>query len=201
MAENILNENLEEVIETPVEETTEETVVDETTVDDELIDKEMMVMPEEEPVDEEMMVVPEEMPPQRVNPFCVVSKKTFGEYDVRDIQTNGAWGANPYGDDYAVVPDDMVPAIMETRGFCDIELNEDGTEIVSFTALEIPEIPVPEPEPTVEDRVTELEATNAVLEEQIAVTELTMIENYEAQEEINAQTENALIEIYEMMEG
>lgn len=41
----------------------------------------------------------------------------------------------------------------------------------------------------------------ATLEEQLADTELTMIENYEAQEEINAQTENALIEIYEMMEG
>lgn len=38
------------------------------------------------------------------------------------------------------------------------------------------------------------------LEEEVAITELTMIENYEAQEEINAQTENALIEIYEMME-
>lgn len=38
------------------------------------------------------------------------------------------------------------------------------------------------------------------LENEVAITELTMIENYEAQEEINAQTENALIEIYEMME-
>ena len=43
------------------------------------------------------------------------------------------------------------------------------------------------------DRIVELE-------EEVAITELTMIENYEAQEEINAQTENALIEIYEMME-
>lgn len=39
-----------------------------------------------------------------------------------------------------------------------------------------------------------------VLKEQLVNTELTMIENYEAQEEINAQTESALIEIYEMME-
>ena len=43
------------------------------------------------------------------------------------------------------------------------------------------------------DRIVELE-------EEVAITELTMIENYEAQEEINAQTEIALIEIYEMME-
>ena len=78
----------------------------------------------------------------RVNPFCVISKNTFGEYAVRDIQTNSAWGANPYGDAYAVVPDEMVPAIQETRGFVDIVLNEDGTEVIEFTAREIPEIPV-----------------------------------------------------------
>jgi hypothetical protein len=91
-----------------------------------------------------------EMPPQRVNPFCVISKNTFGEYEVRDIQTNSAWGANPY-EDYAVVPDEMVTEIMETKGFCDIVLNEDGTEVVEFTAREIPNIPVAEAEPTTED--------------------------------------------------
>ena len=73
-----------------------------------------------------------ELPPQRVNPFCVISKNTFGDYNVRDIQTNSAWEANPY-EDYAVVPDDMVTEIMETRGFCDIVLNEDGTEVVVYT--------------------------------------------------------------------
>ena len=58
------------------------------------------------------------------------------------------------------------------------------------------ELPIPEHphEPTAEERIAELE-------ENLAITELTMIENYEAQEEINSQTENALIEIYEMMEG
>lgn len=145
---------------------------------------------EEIPVEETFPV--EELLPQRVNSFCVISKNTFGEHNVRDIQTNSAWGANPY-EDYAVVPDDMVTDIMETRGFCDIVLNEDETEIVEFTAREIPEIPEPPHEPTAEDRIAELE-------ENLAITELTMIENYEAQEEINSQTENALIEIYEMME-
>lgn len=57
------------------------------------------------------------------------------------------------------------------------------------------------PPKTDAERIAELEAQNITLGEQIANTELTMIENYEAQEEINAQTENALIEIYEMMEG
>ena len=98
--------------------------------------------------------------PQRVNPFCVISKDTFGEYAVRDIQTNSAWGSNPY-EDYAVVPDDMVEAILETRGFVDILLSADETEVVEFTAREIPEIPTPEPKPTLEERVTTLEETVA----------------------------------------
>lgn len=103
--------------------------------------------------------------PQRVNPYCVISKATFGEYAVRDIQTNSGWSENPYGDTYAVVPDDMVQAILETRGFCDISLNEDGTEVVSFTAMEIPEIPTPEPEPTEEQkRIAELETKLAETE-------------------------------------
>jgi len=101
--------------------------------------------------------------PQRVNDFCVISKDTFGEHEVRDIQTNSAWGSNPYGDAFAVVPDDMVTAIQETRGFCDITLNEDGTEIVGFTAREIPDIPEPTPEPTAEERLKALEEENALL--------------------------------------
>lgn len=80
---------------------------------------------------------------ERINPFCVVSVETFGEYAVHDIQTNTAWASNPYETGYAVVPDEMVEGIMETRGFCDITLNEDGTEVISFTAREIPVIPEP----------------------------------------------------------
>lgn len=89
--------------------------------------------------------------PTRKNPFCVISKATYGDYAVRDIQTNSAWSGNPYGSDYAVVPDDLVEGILATNGFCDIVLNEDGTEVVSFTALEIPEIPEQEPEPSTEE--------------------------------------------------
>ena len=102
--------------------------------------------------------------PQRVNPFCVISKSVYGEYAVHDIQTNSAWSENPYKD-YAVVPDEMVLAIQETRGFCDIELNEDGTEVVEFTAREIPSIPEAPHEPTSEERIAELEAQNTMLME------------------------------------
>ena len=61
---------------------------------------------------------------RRVNPFCVISKNTYNEHSLRDIQTNSAWEINPYGDKYAVVPDDMVQDIIKTKGYCDIELNE-----------------------------------------------------------------------------
>lgn len=80
----------------------------------------------------------------RKNPLCVISKNTFGEYEIHSIQTNSGWSKNPYGEEYAIVPDDMVEDIKATKGFCDIVLNDDGTEVVSFTAREIPEIPEPE---------------------------------------------------------
>ena len=98
--------------------------------------------------------------PQRVNSFCVISKSVVEvedingkKHDLHMIETNSSWGSNPYGEDYAVVPDEMVLAIQETRGFCDIELNEDGTEVVGFTPREIPEIKPPKEsaEPTAND--------------------------------------------------
>ena len=117
--------------------------------------EEVVETPTEEAVEDVVEI------PQRVNPFCVISKNTYGQYNVRDIQTNSSWSTNPYGEDFAVVPDDMVLAIQETGGFCDIELNDDGTEVVEFTALEIPEIPQEDPKPTLEDRVNALEETIA----------------------------------------
>ncbi len=92
-------------------------------------------------------------PTPRKNFFCVISKATFGEYNVHDIQMNSAWSSNPYGEDYAVVPDDMVESIMETGGFCDIELSEDGTRVTAFTPVSKPVIPEPEAAPTQLDRV------------------------------------------------
>ena len=87
----------------------------------------------------------------RKNPLTVISKSTHGSYNGRSIQSSSAWTSNPYGSEYAIVPDDMVEAIFETRGFCDIELNADGTEVVAFIAREIPTIEPPKPEPTAED--------------------------------------------------
>lgn len=106
---------------------------------------------------------------ERINPFCVISKNCFGEYAIRDIQTNSSWGENPYGEVYAVVPDEMVQDILETKGFCDIELNEEGTEVVSFTTREFAEIPLPERQPTTKERLSALE--KAMLEQIGVVTE------------------------------
>ena len=83
----------------------------------------------------------------RKNDFCIVCK-TPNENGWYDILTNSAWSANPYGDTFAIVPDEMVEAIKETCGYCNIELNEDGTEVVSFTAREIPQLPEPEELPS-----------------------------------------------------
>lgn len=104
------------------------------------------------------------MSEERKNHFCVISIDVFGEYAVHDIQTNSSWTKNPYETGYAIVPDDMVEAIMETRGFCDIELNEDGTEVVRFTAREIPVIPEPEPEPVSGDSEVWAEMAQAINE-------------------------------------
>lgn len=131
---------------------------------------------------EEVTETPIDEIPQRVNPFCVISKNTFGQYSVRDIQSNSGWGENPYGESYAVVPDDMVQAIMETGGFCDIVLNEDETEVVEFSAREIPEIPTEEPGPTEEQkRIAELE--EAVMASEQAITDLDL-QDIETQQEL-----------------
>jgi len=98
----------------------------------------------EETMSEENM--PEEIV-TRKNPFCVISKEANSN-GWHDLQTNSAWSSNPYGDTFAVVPDDMVEAIKETYGYCDITLNEDGTEVVSFVKKAIPVFPESTPEPT-----------------------------------------------------
>ena len=101
----------------------------------------------------------EEMLNERKNHFCVISVATcdLNGYKYHLIETSSSWNKNPYETGYAVVPDDMVEAIMETRGFCDIVLNEEGTEVVSFVPREIPDIPVPVPEPTGDDVWAELD--------------------------------------------
>lgn len=103
----------------------------------------------------------------RINPITVISKVGYGDYNIHDIQSNTAWAANPYGDAYAIVPDEMVPGVMETHGFINPVFNEDGTELVSYTALDIPEIPKDEVPPSDGARISALEEENALLKAQI----------------------------------
>ena len=55
-------------------------------------------------------------------------------------------------DGYIAVPSEFEETVFGCIGFCDIELNEAGTEIVNVTALEVPE-PEPIEEPTVWDEL------------------------------------------------
>lgn len=70
----------------------------------------------------------------------VISKSTFGDYHVRDIQYNANWDCCPYFD-YALIPDNLVDGILATQGYCDITLNSDGTIVESFVARSIPSVP------------------------------------------------------------
>lgn len=83
----------------------------------------------------------------RKNPFCVISKEANSN-GWHDLQINSAWSSNPYGDAFAVVPDELVESIMETYGYCTLTLNEDETEVISFVKTAIPVIEAPTPEPT-----------------------------------------------------
>ena len=103
---------------------------------------------------------------EKQNLFCVISKETYGEHGLHDIQTNSGWSANPYGDEYAVVPDAMVNAILETGGYCDVTFTADGKEVASFVAREKPEpepIPEPEPEPEIENEPSAEELMDILL--------------------------------------
>ena len=70
----------------------------------------------------------------------VISKATFGDYGVRDIQCNVNWDCCPYSE-YALIPDSLVDGILATKGYCDITLNSAGTAVESFTAKAIPDVP------------------------------------------------------------
>ena len=91
----------------------------------------------------------------RKNPFCVI-KIEVNENGWHDLQTNSSWTSNPYGTEFVEVEDELVPSIMETNGYCNITLNEEGTKCISFVTTEKPIVPEPEPEPEYEPTAEEL---------------------------------------------
>ena len=114
------------------------------------------------------------------NPLCVISKRA-NENGWRDMQLNSAWIVNPDVNNYAIVPDEMVEAIKETYGYCDIVLSKDGTEVVSFTATEIPVITEPEAEPSEDElqwqAITDLEIAQMEYEQALTDLEIEVLSN------------------------
>lgn len=98
-------------------------------------------------------------------------------------------------DGWAVLPSEINTANFP---FGDVEVDASTPpRVISWTPRDIPETPGSDPEPTVEERLD-------TLEDALAQTDETAIALYEANEEqsqINAAQDEALIEIYEMMEG
>ena len=87
---------------------------------------------------------------ERKNPFCVI-KIEANENGWHDLQSNSSWSSNPYGDEFVEVEDELVESIMETAGYCDITLNEEGTKCIAFVPTEKPVVPEPEPTPSGND--------------------------------------------------
>ena len=93
------------------------------------------------------------------------------------------------------VPVHLEAAVWATYGWCDLQI-EEGV-LVGITPTKRPPEPEPEPEPSPLDRL-------GALEEALAQTDETAIALFESQAEqasINAQQDDALLDIYEMLGG
>ena len=110
----------------------------------------------------------------------------------RNIQSrHGA--ARVWEDGYIEVPVHLEAAVWATYGWCDLQIEEGA--LVGITPTERP--PEPEPEPSPLDRL-------GLLGEALAQTDETAIALFESQAEqasINAQQDDALLDIYEMLGG
>lgn len=97
---------------------------------------------------------------------------------------------------YIEVPSHLEAAVWATCGWCDLHIEEG--RLVGVTPTERPPEPEPEPEPpSVEERVAALEEALAQTDE----TAIALFESQAEQESINAQQDDALLDIYEMLGG
>lgn len=94
---------------------------------------------------------------------------------------------------YIEVPAHLHDAVWATYGWCDLQIEEN--KLVGLTPTERPPEPGPEPSPL--DRLEALEEALAQTDE----TAITLFESQAEQESINAQQDNALLDIYEMLGG
>jgi len=115
----------------------------------------------------------------RKNNFCVI-KIEPNKNGWHDLQSNSSWRSNPYGDEFVEVEDELVPSILETCGYCDITLNEEGTKCIAFVATEKPEISEPEPEPTEDElqwqAITDLEIEQMETSQALTDLEISQLE-------------------------
>ena len=110
----------------------------------------------------------------------------------RNIQSrHGA--ARVWEDGYIEVPVHLEAAVWATYGWCDLQIEEGA--LVGITPTERP--PEPEPEPSPLDRLGLLEEALAQTDE----TAIALFESQTGQESINAQQDDALLDIYEMLGG
>ena len=101
----------------------------------------------------------------------VISKRNPRMPVAREILTNIEFDEGAYKT-FAVIPDNLLDGILETRGWCELELSDDGKTVVNFIATEIPEyIRKRKEEPTLEERIAALAEENATLKEEKAMQE------------------------------
>lgn len=68
----------------------------------------------------------------------------------REFHIGVEWDENQHKS-FAIFPDEMIDGIVACEAFCDLELNEDGTEVISFIALELPDFMKEVSEPSAQD--------------------------------------------------
>lgn len=99
-------------------------------------------------------------------------------------------------DGYIEVPAHLRDAVWATSGWCDLQI-EEGV-LAGITPTERPPEPEPESEPpSIEERVAALEEALAQTDE----TAIALFESQAEQESINAQQDDALLDIYDMLGG
>ena len=96
-------------------------------------------------------------------------------------------------DGYIEVPAHLHDAVWATYGWCDLQIEEN--KLVGITPTERP--PEPEPEPSPLDRLGALEEA-LVQTDEIAIA---LFESQAEQASINAQQDDALLDIYDMLGG
>lgn len=111
-----------------------------------------------------------------------------------DLQSQSyRWGCWLEG--YIEVPAHLHDAVWATYGWCDLQIEEG--RLVGITPTERPPEPEPEPEPSPLERLEALEEALAQTDE----TAIALFESQTGQESINAQQDDALLDIYEMLGG